>query len=107
MSGGYFDHQQYVLSDIADQIDEIILKNNSKELNEFGDPEGRGYTEETIEEFVAAVRILREAYVYIQRVDWLLSGDDGEEEFHKRLEQDLADFWNSKPFHLTFKYFIE
>lgn len=94
MSGGYFDYQQYRLGEIADRIETLIETNHSEELNEYGDPVGRGYTEETIEEFVAAVRILREAYVYVQRVDWLLSGDDGEEEFHKRLEQDLDDFWN-------------
>lgn len=48
------------------------------------------YSEETIKEFKKAIRILRMAQVYAQRVDWLISGDDGEESFHERLVEDLA-----------------
>jgi hypothetical protein len=33
--------------------------------------------------------VLRKAAVYAQRVDWLLSGDDGEETFLERLKKDL------------------
>lgn len=36
-----------------------------------------------------AVKALRVAQVYAQRVDWLLSGDDGEESFLRRLEEEL------------------
>ena len=28
----------------------------------------------------------------ISLIDWLLSGDDGEEEFHQRLKEDLENF---------------
>lgn len=48
------------------------------------------YTEETIKEFKNAIRTLRMAQVYAQRVDWLICGDDGEESFHERLAEDLA-----------------
>jgi hypothetical protein len=30
------------------------------------------------------------AKIYAQRVDWFLSGDDGEETFHERLKEDLG-----------------
>jgi len=33
--------------------------------------------------------ILRQAHVYAQRIDWLVSGDDGEDSFHRRLKHDL------------------
>lgn len=49
------------------------------------------YTEETIKEFKNAIRTLRMAQVYAQRVDWLICGDDGEESFHERLAEDLAN----------------
>ena len=49
------------------------------------------YSEETIKEFKNAIRILRMAQVYAQRVDWLICGDDGEESFHERLAENLAD----------------
>jgi hypothetical protein len=44
-----------------------------------------------IEEFKNAVKYLKIAQVYAQRVDWLVSGDDGEETFMKRLDEDLND----------------
>lgn len=49
------------------------------------------YSLETIQEFKNAIKALRVASVYAQRVDWLLSGDDGEETFHESLKQDLAE----------------
>ena len=36
-----------------------------------------------------AVKALKIAQVYAQRVDWLFSGDDGEESFLSRLEEEL------------------
>lgn len=47
------------------------------------------YTPETIQEFRNGVEILKKASVYAQRIDWLISGDDGEDSFHKRLKEDL------------------
>lgn len=32
---------------------------------------------------------LRKAYVYAQRVDWMLSGDDGEDTMQTRLKEEL------------------
>jgi hypothetical protein len=34
---------------------------------------------------------LKLAYVYAQRIDWLLSCDDGEDSFHKRLQAQLKE----------------
>jgi hypothetical protein len=36
-----------------------------------------------------AVNVLRVAQIYAHRIDWLFSGDDGEESFLKRLDEDL------------------
>ena len=47
------------------------------------------YTPETIQEFRNGVEILKKASVYAQRIDWLISGDDGEDSFHQRLKEDL------------------
>jgi hypothetical protein len=47
------------------------------------------YTEETIAEFRKAVVIMKQAAIYAQRIDWLLSGDDSEESFHRRLNEEL------------------
>ena len=37
------------------------------------------------------IEILKKAQIYAHRIDWLLSGDDGEESFLKRLEEDLNE----------------
>ena len=47
------------------------------------------YTPETLQEFRNAIYQLRKAAIYAQRVDWLISGDDGEDSCHERLKEDL------------------
>ncbi len=86
MSGGAFQHQQYRLGDIADEIEEAIYRNENPEEGSWSSYELNG---DTINEFKSAIKALRVAQVYAQRIDWLLSGDDGEETFHKRLKADL------------------
>ena len=49
------------------------------------------YTEETIQIFKDAVKILRKAAIYAQRIDWFLSGDDGEDNLKERLEEELKE----------------
>ena len=49
------------------------------------------YTPETLAEFRKGIEILKKASVYAQRIDWLISGNDGEDSFHERLEEDLKD----------------
>jgi hypothetical protein len=105
MSGGRFNYDQYKIGYIADEIEKYIEKNGrpktKKELADepyFGAdyykefPEALNhyeYPEEVIEKFKEAVKALRAAEIYAHRVDWLLSGDDGEESFLKRLNQGL------------------
>lgn len=82
MSGGHFDYAQYKIGYIADSIEQLIFDDSE-------DEDGR-YTEATISEFRTALRLLRRAEIYAQRIDWLVSGDDGEDTFHKHLALDLA-----------------
>ena len=114
MSGGHFDYNQYRIDDIADSIEDYIyghpleeedieyyiednwLENEEKEYvikNKHTLPNRYGYSEETLEEFKKGLDILRKASIYTQRIDWLLSGDDGEESFHKRLKEDLEKYY--------------
>jgi hypothetical protein len=57
--------------------------------HEFEDPE-------ILEEFKKGLKILRTAAIYAQRIDWLLSGDDGEQSFKERLKEELDEL-ESKP----------
>ena len=92
MSGGYFDYAQYRLNDIASSIDELISSNDDASLDEFGDARGAGYSKETIERFREASAALRRAEAMAQCVDWLVSGDDGEETFHSRWAEEVAEY---------------
>ena len=105
MSGGKWDYIQYRFIDIAEDIEKLIEQNGKekteKELKEesWRDsdwyekyPEDKFHTkypDEVIEEFKKGVEIVKQAQIYIQRLDWLLSGDDGEESFLERLKQNL------------------
>jgi hypothetical protein len=105
MSGGAFEYQQYNIGRIADQIEETIIKNGLEKTREelknesWRDdswydkyPEDKfhyKYPDEVIEKMKEAVKALKIAQEYAQRVDWLLSGDDGEESFLSRLEENL------------------
>lgn len=90
MSGGHFQYAQYRIDEIADSISEVIRDNNNEDRNEWGERKGHGFTPETIAEFRNAVVVLTVARIYAQRCDWLLSCDDGEDTFHERLKDDLA-----------------
>ena len=106
MSGGAFEYSQYKIGYIADQIEETVIKNGAKKTPEeikndwHNDewyekyPEDKfhyKYPDEVIEKMKDAVKALKIAQVYAQRVDWLLSGDDGEESFLRRLEKELNE----------------
>ena len=77
MSGGHFNYTQRHIDEMADEIESVV----DNRLYDLSDA--------TLQEFDTAIHFLRVAYVYAQRIDWLLSGDDGEESFHKRLKEDL------------------
>lgn len=89
MSGGAFNYDQYRIGYIADEIDDRIFHNGSTEQNEYGDLRYHAYPPDIIEAFKRAANLLREAQVYAHRIDWLLSGDDGEDSFRSRLRREL------------------
>jgi hypothetical protein len=85
MSGGHFNHSDYTIQIIADEIEEAIRDVHKEPKDDYS----RNYSEKTISEFEKAVKLLKEAHVYVRRIDWLLSGDDDEDTFHERLREDL------------------
>lgn len=88
MSGGHFDYSQYKISQIAEEIRHLIVCCEEKRVNEWGDSVYE-FSEETVNEFRKSLEYLDKAFIYAQRIDWLVSGDDGEDSFHKRLKHDL------------------
>ena len=77
------------------------------EIEEYAD--GKYHLEiedaEVVEEFKKGLKILKTAAIYAQRIDWLLSGDDGEDSFKKRLKEELDEL-ESKPL-IDYEYWFE
>lgn len=80
MSGGHFDYNQHVIHDIANQLERDILINNE---------DHRRYTKATINEMITTLCALRVCESCLERIDYLLSGDDSEATFRDRLAQDM------------------
>jgi hypothetical protein len=106
MSGGHFDYIQYRFTDMYEDIEKVISKNGIEKSAEqikadnpwldLSDKQqiewykyDYNYPKEVIQKFKEGAELIKKAQVYAQRIDWLLSGDDGEESFLKRLKDDL------------------
>jgi len=92
MSGGYFNNKEYELIYISDAIRDRIESNDSTHADSYGGVINRNYSEETLKRLKECVGFLHIAKIYTHRIDWLLSGDDGEDSFHARLNAELTEF---------------
>ena len=54
------------------------------------------YSKLTIETFRQGIGWLKLAAIYANRIDWLISGDDGEESFHERLQKEIDKYWEER-----------
>lgn len=101
MSGGVFDYNQFHIRQIREEIQSELDNQGNPYLNS-------GFTDEFLEKMPEyknypvypdkvqkimkdAIKILKQAEIYAQRIDWYLSGDDSEESLYKRLEEELDD----------------
>ena len=92
MSGGHFDYEQHRITGVAEEVELLIRSNDDDSLDEWNQKRGRFYQEEVIDEFKKGLDLLRKAAIYTQRIDWLVSDDDGRESFIERLEEDLKEY---------------
>lgn len=107
MSGGQWDYLQYRFTDVIEDIkSEIERSGKPKTKEELKEESWRGsdwydkypedlihykYSDEVIEEFKKGLELIQKAQIYMHRIDWLLSGDDGFESFIDRLKEDLSN----------------
>lgn len=101
MSGGRFEYNQHKIFEIAETIQSILDKQGKeipKEERWASDdwyekyPEDKfypTYSKEIQEEFKKGIEYLKLAYIYAHRIDWFLSGDDGDETFYEKLKEEL------------------
>lgn len=108
MSGGRFDFRQHHIREIWQDI-EFELNIQGKERDKENLWSSKEFYEEFPEEkyypvypvkvqeiMKEAVKCLKMAEIYTKRVDYYLSGDDGEQTLYRRLEEDLENLKNQK-----------
>ncbi len=104
MSGGKFDYRQHDIQKIIEDIEyQVAINGKEKDKSELQFyakdylekwPEEKfhyKYPDDIIEEFKKGIHYLNIAYIYAQRIDWLLSGDDSEDSFRERLKEELTN----------------
>lgn len=112
MSGGTWDYLQYRYTDVIEDIEKLIRDNGRlktpEELKEesWGEPDWyekypedkyyHKYPDEVIERFKEGLKVVKKAQVYMQRLDYLIAGDDREESFLERLEKELNKIEDEK-----------
>ena len=101
MSGGFYNYKQFQIrelwEEIQRQLDRQGREKTEQELYLSKDfyedyPEEKvhpTFSEGIREIMKEVVKHLKISEVYIQRLDWYFSGDDGEDAFFARLEEDL------------------
>lgn len=90
MSGGHFDYLDMQMREAADEVDRLIATNDVEDTYGYANR----YSEHTLAKFRHAAHFLRMAAIYLNRVDYLVCDDDGEEAFHKRLEEEVWELVN-------------
>ena len=99
MSGGKFDYDQYKIRMIWEEIQQELDKQGQEKQVQFWEkeyyekyPEARFeevYREDVQQIFKDGIEALKKAEIYAQRIDWFLSGDDGDDSLVSRLKSDL------------------
>lgn len=87
MSGGYFDYAQYRIKEIVEKLDNFF--ESYKKDREIGGT--TDFSASTVKKIKQGMMVLKEANVYANRIDYLLSQDDSEETFKEHLKEDLME----------------
>lgn len=82
MSGGHWDYVQYRLDNLIEEINEDMESDYVKECG-------------VQRELELTVHYLNLSRIYLNRLDWLISGDDGDETFNERLKSDLNSYFEN------------
>ncbi len=94
MSGGHFGYSQWQIHESAEDIERLIASNDDQTPDKWGDPKGYGLPPDILAKFSEAAHTLHQAAEMMQRVDWLVSGDDGQEGFRLRWAKEVRPYWH-------------
>ena len=92
MSGGHFNdcgYDYYKVAQFADEL-EVEIQNNNKKLDEY--EYAPNFSLETIKYLRKQLRLMRKMAEIMRHVDYLYSGDHGEDSFMKLVEEVEAKY---------------
>ena len=91
MSGGHFNYRENQIGDTASEIEKLIAINVCERHG--GGGVGNSYPPEIIEKFEEAAHTLRQAAEMVKRIDYLVSGDDGQDTFLRLWQTEVRKSW--------------
>ena len=94
MSGGRFGYAQYQFGGIVESIRSTIAENDLDGKDEWGGTIGWHLPPDIIAKLTETADAVERAEKMVTRVDWLLSGDDGEDSFRRRWTEEGLDCHN-------------
>lgn len=90
MSGGSFDYNCFRISEFSEELLNKISRNNDKD--EWGC--GYNYEPATLNKLTKAAEIIRIAGELAKDIEWMYSGDIGEDTFNKRFDEIVKEYKN-------------
>jgi hypothetical protein len=87
------EHLSYTIAESGEIVFRKFRSDENPYRDVFKKPKNgaRPYSGKTINEFKKAYKLLEKASIYVQRIDWLVCGDDDEFSFHERLKEELEE----------------
>jgi len=83
MSGGHFNYDCFAISRFADDLLHELDINDSQEKDDYGGNTGAGYGKKTVNVLKQCRAVIFLAGELAKEIEWLYSGDHGEESFLK------------------------
>jgi len=89
VSGGAFNYDNYRLNDIADTLRGYIAAIRTNHVSDWGMNYGEEYSEEFLNDLIEAHDETRRLSAKLHNIDYVLSGDSGQESLRKNIAEDL------------------
>lgn len=92
MSGGRYSIKPYMFDEIIEDIDYAIKDSDEHKGQETSFLDFHyDISDEAKEELLKGKEIIKLAKIYINRIDYLLDGDDGNDDFIRRIKEDKEE----------------
>ena len=92
MSGGAYEYKQYKIQDLIEDMENLLVRLDKEPIDSFECDSLKRYVDDSEllkNKIKENIGYLKRAYIFTQRIDWFISGDDGEENFYERLKEEI------------------